>query len=246
MSTSMSTELTTSTQRQELQTLQQRAETFATVTTEADYIAALEFVRECRTWRGRVDGYFADAKDKAHKAWKAFCGAVSGLTDPVEALEKRVEAAAGAFRRRQLQAKAEEEARLQREREAAEREEREVEAMMAEEEGQTVAAESIRNAPSAVATVALPTDAFVPEVDDVDVSSRWSAEITSLRELAGGVHRAEVDELALMGIALKDKKNKDGPISSPWLNKRAAEYKKKLNIPGVRAVEKDSLRIAKG
>jgi len=80
------------------------------------------------------------------------------------------------------------------------------------------------------------------KASNVATTTRWRAEITSIKELCAAIGRGDQPETFAMGI---EKYEKPGTmwISSPTLNKMAQAMTTTMNIPGVKAVKESGVSV---
>jgi hypothetical protein len=196
----MSTTIDTKPEQPAANALVDRGEAFLKIATPEEYAAAGAWLTAARTFTKRLDAHFADSITKAREAWKATIKAVSDLTDPVTQRADAVDLEMKAFRRRAEDARAAAERKIEAEQRAADAAEREAAALMAEEDGDDVQAETIRQAPPASTPVHVPVHAYVPPVAGLSSRKEWKSKITDLRKLGAAVGRGDVGTECLIGI----------------------------------------------
>jgi hypothetical protein len=192
---------------------------------------ALEAVRRLRSGEKGIADHFAKAIKDAHAAHKSILGAVNALTGPIaEArgiFDRKAADYEAAERRR-----AEEESRRLQELARKQEEERALQdAISAEAEGDSAAAEAILAEP-----VAAPVVTVAPQVARVSgVSSRvvWSAEINDIVECLLAMTRREEWRAALDRLR---------PELESIFRPLAVAQREALNFPGVKAVSQQAKR----
>jgi hypothetical protein len=192
------------------------------ITDQSSLDRAGELLRSVAALRQEITAHYKPLKEKAHAAHKAICEAeASMLAHPVRAegiLRPRV----SAYLAEQERLRQEEERRLQ-----AEEEERQRLASIAaavEAEGQGASREEVDaiayEEPVPVRVIAPPT---VQAPRGIAPRETWSAEVTSLRDLAKAVAEGKITDAAILPNMV-------------LLNNQARALKGELKIPGVRAV----------
>lgn len=196
-------------------------------------------------------------KRTTHAAWQAAIAAEKKVLEPVAEAERIIKLEIARYTTEQERIRKEEERRIQFEADRVRREQ-EAEARRLQEESDRLHAEELEKeieeaeargaTPEHVAQlastpppiVAAPAPVFMPlpvaaatvqKVSGVSMRDVWSAEVTSIRQLAAEVGAGRQPEELLMGLD----RNKDTQrVSSPALNKMATALKSALRIPGVR------------
>lgn len=196
------------------------------VTNDEEYARAGAVLQDIKRRKDSVETFFAPLVEAAHKAHKALTDRRKALLDPLTAADAAVRRVALAYKQEQDRKKAEAEAeqRLLQRREA---ERLAAEAAALEEAGkvfeaeQTFAMAEIVNdiKPAAVVPAA-------PKLSGISTQKVWVAEI---------VDDAQVP-VSILGMMLR-------PIDMALLNTWAKNTKGTAQIPGVRFVEKEIMKV---
>ena len=173
-----------------------------------------------KAYKKRVQQVMDPIVQATHKAWKVAVAQRDGLLEPAVQAEQTVKQRLTAWeqaeeaRRKQVQEAMQREARQEAARQHA------TQARILEEQGQTAAAEAVRQAPAPVVFTPPPPPA--PRVQGVGFRDQWSAHVTDLRKLVEAVARGD-QALDLL------------QPNQTALNKLAVALKDHLNVPGVEA-----------
>jgi hypothetical protein len=141
---------------------------------------AAEFMNGCAALRKKIVAAFADAKKKADEAHKSICALERTQLEPVAVAEAIAKKRIGAYREEQERRAAEERRRLEAEAKKREEDRLLQEALDAEAEGDTAAAEEIMAAP--IVTPPVRVAAPTPKAG-VSFRESWKWELTSFHEL---------------------------------------------------------------
>ena len=192
-----------------------------TVTDTDSHAAALTAIKALKGAEKRIELYFEPSRQALDAAKKEVLKARDGLIAPLTEARYVVDYKAMMFEAEQQRIALEQE-RVLREQARKEEEDRIVaEAVFAESEGDTQAAEAILSAPVVIATVSVAP--AVAEVAGVSTTTRWSAEVTDKMALIKYV-AAHPEWASLLDA------------NAPNLNRLAVSVKSALSIPGVKAV----------
>lgn len=184
---------------------------------------ALNLIKRLRAGEQRIKDYFEPARKAADKAKKEILAARDGMIVPITAARGIYDRKADEYEEQERHKAAEEQQRLQEIANKAEEDRQINDAITAEAEGDTVAAEAIMNEPveQPIVTVA----PAVAKVEGVSKRVNWSAEVHDLYALIEYVV-AHPEWKSLL------------EANMPNLNRLAVSQHEALNIPGVRAVRK--------
>jgi hypothetical protein len=193
------------------------------------YMAACEFLRGVAAVRKEIVEHHAPIKKAAFDAHRAACDAEARLLKPVTEAEQTVKRLIGGWEaeQRRLQEERERQAREEAERLAAEM--IEAAAVEAEQQGATaLEVAAIIEQPLVVPRIQVaPT---YERATGIQTATLWCAEVTDIRALCRAVAEGKVSE------------NYVSPNMTA-LNARARAEQKTMNIPGVRAVPKNNVRV---
>lgn len=160
---------------------------------EDSFAIATEMIQKENAWAKKVDEFFDEGRELAHRSWRWFTGAISKAKEPY-AVRSILEPRMKKFRADQIAARQAEERRIQREAEQREREARE-EAARIQREAEAKAAE-LRKAG--------------------EMRAAKDAQIEAARKAVEAVEAAQI--LADVGTVLPDAKPQGGPGESrPWV-----------------------------
>ena len=207
--------------------------------------------------RKEIVDHHAELKKTTHAAWQAAIAAERRVLEPVAEAERLIKLEIARYNTEQERIRQEEQRRIQAEADRQRREQEakarrlqeesdrqhaeEVEALIEDAEARGAAPEHIAELANTPAPVIVPPAAvFMPlpiaaptvqKVSGVSMRDVWSAEVTSIRQLAAEVGAGRQPEEVLIGL---DRNKDTGRVSSPALNKLATALKSALRIPGVR------------
>lgn len=193
-----------------------------------DYLAVADSLREVKEFQSRVKHFFADMKDRAHKAWKAIVAKEKETLEIPLGWEAECKKAMVVWDDEQERLRQEEQRRLEAEARKQEEERRLAEAEALEAEAQAsgdeaLAAEAERIIEEPIETPVVQVAKSTPKVSGVSYREKWSAQVTNLHDLVKYV--AQRPEM--IGLL---------QANGPALNAQARSLKGQMRIPGVKAV----------
>ncbi len=220
----MDAEIITTAEPAEAKTAIQKMEAWATgltIATAEQRNYAVEAVKGAAKWRKTITAWFADSKAKAHAAWKAIVAQEKGLTDRIDAAERKAKAVIIAWDAEQERIRREEQARLQRE--ADERARREAERLRKEAERLKTPELKAERLEMAEAVVPVPVAVAQPEKVDGEVKSTvWRAELQDMAALVKAA--ADGNKLAMAFLE----------FNQTAANKCAVANHDAVPVPGIR------------
>lgn len=196
------------------------------ITDEASYIAACNFKLEAAARRKTIVEKFADPKRLADEAHKAVCRLERELLDVVKRAEDIASGRITAHRDEQERIRREEELRLREEARRKEEDRLLAEALDAERDGDTAAAEEILSAPVVLPPVRIAP--AVPKVAGLQFRESWKWELVSMLDLVKHC-AAHPEDLCYLSL------------NTVNINRDVTTRKTAFNKPGLRAYKDTGL-----
>jgi hypothetical protein len=212
------------------------------ISDQASYNAMAEMLTELATLRKRIIDHHAPIKKATDAAHKAAVQAEKKMLAPVQIAEALAKRKITVWDTEQQRILAEQQRQAREESERRGSELQLAAAVEMERLGGTEeeVAAVLESAPP------LPTPRVQPtyaKASNVTTTTRWRAEVTSLKELCAAIGRADQPESLAMGIKKYEDTLGATWISSPTLNKLAQAMNTTMNIAGVKAVPETGVSV---